>query len=141
MRKLAAVGPAALALALAAVVVNDAPAQEHALRGRISWYGPGFDGKRTANGETFYADSMTMAHRTLPFGTRVRVTNLRNRRSVELRVNDRGPWDTTRVADVSEAAARELGIWRRGLGRARLDVLGPAAALSPPARTSPAPPP
>ena len=66
---------------------------------------------------------MTMAHRTLPFGTCVRVTNLRNRRSVVLRVNDRGPVNTTRVGDVSEAAAKELGMWRRGLTQASLEVV------------------
>lgn len=66
---------------------------------------------------------MTMAHRTLPFGTRVKVTNLRNKRSVVVRVTDRGPVDTTRIGDVSEAAARELGMWRRGLATARLEVL------------------
>jgi rare lipoprotein A len=66
---------------------------------------------------------MTMAHRTWPFGTRVKVTNLRNRRSVVLRVNDRGPVDTARIGDVSEAAARELGMWRRGLARATLERL------------------
>jgi rare lipoprotein A len=93
-------------------------------QGRVSWYGKQFAGRATASGELFSPDSMTMAHRTLPFGTRVRVTNLRNGRSVVLRVNDRGPVDTTRVGDVSEAAARELGMWRRGLATAKLEVMG-----------------
>ena len=66
---------------------------------------------------------MTMAHPTLPFDTRVRVTNLHNRRSVVLRVNDRGPFHADRIGDVTEAAARELGIWRRGTGRASLEVV------------------
>ena len=96
------------------------PPPEH---GRISWYGAAVEGRRTASGETFYRDSMTMAHRSLPFGTRVKVTNLRNRRSVVVRVTDRGPFDTTRVGDVSEAAAKELGMWRRGIARAKLEVV------------------
>jgi rare lipoprotein A len=95
-----------------------------AQQGRVSWYGKQFAGRATASGELFCPDSMTMAHRTLPFGTRVKVTNLRNGRSVVLRVNDRGPVDTTRVGDVSEAAARELGMWRRGLATAKLEVMG-----------------
>ena len=66
---------------------------------------------------------MTMAHPTLPFDTRVKVTNLRNKRWVVLRVNDRGPFHGDRIGDVSEAAARELGIWRRGTVRASLEVV------------------
>ena len=92
-------------------------------RGRISWYGGDFHGRRTASGEAFHRDSLTMAHRTLPFGTRVKVTNLRNHRYVIVRVTDRGPADTTRIGDVSEAAAKELGMWRRGLAKARLEVM------------------
>jgi rare lipoprotein A len=121
-----------VALALLAWVPVAARAQQQAPapriesaneRGRISWYGPAFAGKRTASGETFDPAAMTMAHPTLPFDTRVRVTNLRNRRSVVLRVNDRGPYHANRIADVSEAAARELGIWRRGTGTAVLEVV------------------
>ncbi|MEY2893027.1 MAG: hypothetical protein RJA98_2935, partial [Pseudomonadota bacterium] len=78
--------------------------------GLISYYGPGFQGKRTASGERFNAQALTMAHRTLPFGTRVRVTALGTGRSVVLRVNDRGPWARGRIADVSLAAARVLGM-------------------------------
>jgi rare lipoprotein A len=66
---------------------------------------------------------MTMAHPSLPFGTRVKVTNLRNKRSVVLRVNDRGPFHARRVGDVSEAAAKELGMWRRGTATAMLEVV------------------
>lgn len=115
-----------LALALLAWAPAAGSAQTPAAlvqRGRISWYGGDFHGRRTASGETFHRDSMTMAHRTLPFGTRVKVTNLRNKRSVVVRVTDRGPVDTTRVGDVSEAAAKELGMWRRGLAKAKLEVL------------------
>ncbi|HEX5818031.1 MAG TPA: septal ring lytic transglycosylase RlpA family protein [Gemmatimonadales bacterium] len=111
---------------LAARAQQDAPAPRGTSageRGRISWYGQSFAGKRTASGEAFDPSAMTMAHPTLPFGTRVKVTNLRNKRSVVLRVNDRGPYHANRIGDVSEAAARELGIWRRGTGRALLEVV------------------
>jgi rare lipoprotein A len=97
-----------------------APAHE---RGRISWYGKDFAGRPTASGEAFDPAAMTMAHPTLPFDTRVRVTNLRNQRSVVLRVNDRGPYHAQRIGDVSEAAAKELGMWRRGTATAMLEVV------------------
>lgn len=98
------------------------PRRDGVWQGSISFYGPGFHGKRTANGERFNAQALTMAHRTLPFGTMVRVTNLRNGRSVVLRVNDRGPWARGRIADVSVAAARALGMHGHGVVRARLEV-------------------
>src|SRR5690606_4849836 len=91
--------------------------------GRISYYGQHFAAKPTASGEPFDPDAMTMAHPTLPFGSIVRVKNLRNGRSLELRVNDRGPYEKGRIADVSRAAARELGMLRRGVVRARIELL------------------
>lgn len=95
-------------------------------RGRISTYGRGFSGKKTASGETFDPTALTMAHRTLPFGTRVRVTNLENQRSVEVVVNDRGPFVSGRIADLSEAAARRLGMVADGVVEALLDIVEPA---------------
>jgi rare lipoprotein A len=95
-------------------------------RGRISMYGHQFSGKTTASGEAFDPTALTMAHRTLPFGTRVRVTNLENQRSVEVVVNDRGPFVSGRIADLSEAAARRLGMISDGVVEALLDVLQPA---------------
>lgn len=92
-------------------------------QGRISYYGKRFDSKPTASGEPFDPDAMTMAHPTLPFGSIVRVKNLRNGRSVELRVNDRGPYEKGRIADVSRAAAKKLGMFRRGVTRARIELL------------------
>ena len=89
--------------------------------GRASWYGPGFYGKRTASGERFDAKAMTLAHRHLPMGTRVRVTNLANGKVVVARVNDRGPFGSNRVADLSEGAAKRLGI--SGVARVRLEIL------------------
>jgi rare lipoprotein A len=94
-------------------------------RGRISHYGDEFAGKKTASGEPFDPDKLTMAHRTLPFGTRVRVTNLQNKRSVEVVVNDRGPFVPGRIADLSEAAARRLGMVADGVVEALLEVLAP----------------
>ena len=89
-------------------------------------YGSGFSGRKTASGETFDPAALTMAHRTLPFGTRVRVTNLENQRSVEVVVNDRGPFVPGRIADLSEAAARRLGMVADGVVEALLDILRPA---------------
>ncbi len=91
--------------------------------GRVSLYGVGFAGKTTASGERFDPAALTMAHRTLPFGTRVRVTNLKNHRSVEVRVNDRGPAVPGRIADVSLAAARKLGMTDDGVIEAALEVI------------------
>lgn len=78
--------------------------------GRASWYGPGFHGRRTASGETFNANALTAAHRTLPFGTRVRVMNKTTGRSVVVRINDRGPYAHGRVIDLSRASAQAIGV-------------------------------
>ncbi|HSD11296.1 MAG TPA: septal ring lytic transglycosylase RlpA family protein [Candidatus Binatia bacterium] len=91
--------------------------------GNASWYGKRHQGKQTASGERFDEFAMTAAHRTLPFGTRVRVTNLVNRRSAIVRVNDRGPFVDGRVIDLSLAAARALGIVDEGVVLVRLQAL------------------
>ncbi|MEB3354874.1 MAG: septal ring lytic transglycosylase RlpA family protein [Cyanobacteriota bacterium] len=91
--------------------------------GQASWYGPGFYGNRTANGEVFRPGTMTAAHRTLPFGTRVRVTNLNNGRVAVVRINDRGPFHGNRVIDLGHGAARELGVLSSGLASVKLEVL------------------
>lgn len=91
--------------------------------GRASWYGPGFHGRPTASGEAYDQEAMTAAHRSLPLGTRIRVTVPATGRSVELVVNDRGPFVEDRVLDVSRAAARRLGFLERGTARVRLEVL------------------
>jgi rare lipoprotein A len=95
------------------------------LRGKAIWYGADWQGKRTASGERFDKEEMTAAHRSLPFGTRVRVTNLENDREVVVRINDRGPFgrDRSRVIDVSEAAARQLDFAGGGEIRVKLEVL------------------
>ena len=91
---------------------------------KASWYGPGFHGRRTANGERFNQNDLTAAHRTLPFGTKVKVTNLRNGRSVVVRVNDRGPFSRGRVIDLSKAAARIIGVFQSGTAPVLLEILG-----------------
>ncbi len=92
--------------------------------GKASWYGPGFHGRRTANGERFNQNDLTAAHRSLPFGTQVKVTNLRNGRSVVVRVNDRGPFSRGRIIDLSKAAARIIGVFQSGTAPVLLEVLG-----------------
>jgi rare lipoprotein A len=93
-------------------------------QGMASWYGPGFHGRRTASGETFNSSGLTAAHRYLPFGTRVRVTNLRNGRSVVVRINDRGPFSGGRVIDLSRGAAAIIGVFQSGVAPVVLEVLG-----------------
>jgi rare lipoprotein A len=89
--------------------------------GQASWYGLKFQGRKTATGETFDMNSMTCAHRSLPLGSWVKVTNLKNRKSVVVRVNDRGPALDNRIVDLSYAAAQAVGL--RGVGKVRLDTM------------------
>jgi rare lipoprotein A len=96
-------------------------AHSASLSGKASWYGPGFHGRRTASGEVFNANSMTAAHKTLPFGTRVKVTSRKTGRSVVVRINDRGPFVRGRVIDLSKASARMLGL--AGLSDVTISVL------------------
>jgi|SRR5690349_24069058 len=94
-------------------------------RGKAVYYGGKWHGRKTASGERFNKHAMTAAHRKLPFGTRVRVTNLANGRSVILRINDRGPWgkDRSRIIDVAEDAAKKLGFHDAGWARVTIEVL------------------
>jgi rare lipoprotein A len=98
--------------------------------GDASYYGPGLYGHRTASGEVLRTGTLTAAHRTLPFGTCVRVTVVESGRTVEVRINDRGPYVTGRILDVSEAAAQALGMLGKGVTRVRLTVCERAAAPS-----------
>lgn len=91
--------------------------------GEASYYGDELAGNRTANGEVFDPQQLTAAHRTLPLGSEVRVTNPRNGESVVVRINDRGPYHGNRVIDLSYAAAREIGLIRSGTGRVNLALL------------------
>lgn len=94
-----------------------------AFEGNASWYGPGFAGRQTASGEIFDPGQLTAAHRTLPFGTVLRVTNLGNGLSVQVRINDRGPFKPDRVIDLSRAAAEEIEMIHSGLARVRVQPL------------------
>lgn len=91
--------------------------------GVCSWYGPRFHGRRTANGETYDQMGLTAAHRDLPFGSIVRVTNLHNGRSCVVRINDRGPYLEDRIIDVSRGVARQLGMENDGIVWVRVDLL------------------
>ena len=105
--------------------------------GTASWYGSYFDGKETASGEPFDMYDLTAAHPTLPLGTMVKVTNLRNGRAVVVRVNDRGPVVEGRIIDLSYQAARELHLEHQGIQTVRLDIVSEpqtVAVLRPVAR-------
>lgn len=91
--------------------------------GQASWYGPGFFGGRTANGEVFRPGTLTAAHRSLAFGTRVRVTNLHNGLSTVVRINDRGPFVGGRIIDLAHGAAEVLGLTASGIADVKLEVI------------------
>jgi peptidoglycan lytic transglycosylase len=104
--------------------VRTVPAEPRVMQtGTASWYGQAHHGKKTASGEVFDMNALTAAHRTLPLGTRVLVTNLGNGRAVQVRINDRGPSVAGRIIDVSYAAARALGAVGDGVFRVRIAVL------------------
>lgn len=100
----------AAATTMGIVLVGALQPAEAAQRGAASWYGPGFHGRRTASGERFNSGGLTAAHRTLPFGSHVLVTNERTGRSVVVRINDRGPFTRGRIIDISQGAARAIGM-------------------------------
>ena len=91
--------------------------------GQASWYGPGFYGNRTASGEVLRPGTLTAAHRTLPFGTKVRVTNLYNGRTAVVRINDRGPFHGGRIIDLAQGAAQQLGVTASGTAQVKLEVI------------------
>ncbi|TVR07906.1 MAG: septal ring lytic transglycosylase RlpA family protein [Salinarimonadaceae bacterium] len=101
--------------------------EDYSREGLASWYGPGFHGRRTANGEVFDKHSVTAAHTTMPLPSYARVTNLVNNRSMIVRVNDRGPFHGNRVIDVSQSVAEALDFRHRGVQRVRVDYVGPAS--------------
>jgi rare lipoprotein A len=91
--------------------------------GNASWYGPNFDGKQTANGERFNAESLTAAHPNLPFGSWVRIVNVRNGKFEVVRINDRGPYQEGREIDVSYRVARKIGLINSGVSQVRLELM------------------
>lgn len=113
----------ALLIALAASTAGADGTGPKLIEGVASWYGPGFHGRTTANGEKFNQNEMTAAHRTLPFGTRLRVTNEDTGKSVVVRVNDRGPFSGNRVLDLSKGAAEQIGLISKGVGQVDIEVL------------------
>ena len=98
--------------------------------GLASWYGPRFHGRRAASGEIFNQHQLTAAHRRLPFGTQVKVTNLDNGKSVLVRINDRGPYVKGRILDLSRAAAHELEMTEDGTVRVKLEILSSPQSTS-----------
>jgi rare lipoprotein A len=98
---------------------------EYLETGIASWYGPNFHGRRTANGEAFDQNIVSAAHRTLPLPSLVRVTNLENGRSIQVRVNDRGPFAHGRIIDLSRQGAQLLGFHRKGTAKVRVEVMAP----------------
>ena len=101
------------------------------MHGISSWYGPNFHGKRTSNGEIYNMHARTAAHKTWPMDTMVRVTNLQNGKSTEVRINDRGPYVRGRIIDCSYKAGKELGLDKMGIARVRVEVLGMAGRKLP----------
>lgn len=132
LTRMSAVAPLLLAAACNTTASND-PATTGSIskaglgqefqRGTASWYGPGFQGRKTASGERFNSYDMTAAHRSLPFGTRLRVVNESNGRSVVVRVNDRGPFTHRRVIDLAKGPAQALGLTSTGTGYVSLHKL------------------
>lgn len=90
---------------------------------KASWYGPGFHGRKTANGEVYDQMSFTAAHKSLKFGTLLKITNLKNSKSVVVRINDRGPYIHGRDLDLSKAAALELGMVRKGVAKIKVEEI------------------
>ena len=120
------------------------PAATAGPRSRIataSWYGPGFNGRRTASGEVFHQNDLTAASRTLPLGSHVRVTNLVNGRSVVVRINDRGPYVSGRSIDLSRSSAERIGMAHQGVGTVKIsrldDGLGGVEPISAPISAAP----
>ena len=115
--------PAPAASASAPAVSTTASAVE---RGLAAVYSDRLNGRKTASGERYDRTKLTAAHKTLPFGTQVKVTNAKNQKSVVIRINDRGPTQAGRILDLSPAAAKALGIHRLGMGEVTAEVVGEA---------------
>jgi len=106
-----------------APVAVPTPKVIRSFQGQASWYGPGFYGNRTASGEVLRPGTFTAAHRSLPFGTKVLVTNMANGKTAMVRINDRGPFHTSRVIDLAHGAAMELGVTSSGTASVKLQVI------------------
>lgn len=109
------------ALTFLVTFIASSQAMAYQAVGKASWYGPGFDGRKTASGERFNRNAMTAAHKSLPLHSHVRVTNLANNESIVVKINDRGPYAHGRLIDLSQAAARAIGI--RGVGKVEITAV------------------
>ena len=107
-----------------AAVRSSSAAANDAMSGTAAWYGSRFNGRKTASGQRFNSSALTAAHPSLPFGSRVKVTNTKNNRSVVVVINDRCPTSPGRIIDMSQAAAKRLGFTRSGLTDVKLEVVG-----------------
>jgi len=112
-----------LALAACLALASGGCAHRYTEEGKATWYGPGFVGKRTASGERFWPCRLTAAHKTLPFDTRVKVTNLTNGKVVRVRINDRGPFGEGRIIDLARAAAARIKMVRAGVVDVKIEVV------------------
>lgn len=117
------VGAFALAMPACGGTASAKPRKGKVYKGKASWYGGHFHGRRTASGVPYNKRAMTAAHRFLPFGTIVRVTNLRNKRSVRVKINDRGPFIKGRIIDLSQRAARRLRMLRAGVVPVKVEIV------------------
>jgi len=126
-------GGLAMALAVGLLLAADtAAANSYDRVGEASWYGKRYHGRTTANGESFDMNALTAAHKRLPFGTLVRVTNLANKRSLVVRINDRGPYARGRIIDLSRRAASLLGFQHHGVTKVRVQTVRAAPGKQPP---------
>jgi len=124
MQKIFKAAAIALSLTLATTpIMPQAFAKGAVLTGVASWYGPGFHGRTTANGEKYNMHQLTAAHKSLKFGTKVRVTNKKNGKSVIVRINDRGPYVGSRIIDLSKSAAEVIGMIGPGTASVTVEIL------------------
>jgi rare lipoprotein A len=123
MRQLAKVVVFALVTVVYVGCVTSRPGRGYYEMGDASWYGRKFHGRRTASGERYNMRKMTAAHQSLPFGTRVRVTDMATGRAIVVRINDRGPFKKRRIIDLSWGAARRLGMVEKGVAKVGLEIL------------------
>lgn len=111
------------ALALLSACSSQRTSTDAGVSGQASWYGAHHHGKKTANGERFNQNALTAAHRTLAFGSKVKVTNTLNNKSVTVRINDRGPYSKGRIIDLSRAAAKKIDMINSGVAPVRIQVM------------------
>ncbi len=130
-KPITAAAPVVVPAAVSATAVTSPPSTvsgNDQMQGTAAYYSNRFNGRRTASGQRFNNSAMTAAHKTLPFGTRVKITNVKNKRSVVVRINDRGPSTPGRVFDLTRAAASKLGYVRTGMAEVTAEIVSGASA-------------